>query len=251
MVDFAKRFDMKKLFDSWVPSQQRARRNAHPVDQRVVVAMSPQERNRLVKDVQKLQDSGEKTSLSTYVRAKSRSTIDINEWRVVAERELLELDDLQKNKNAMRREIRKLSAQMENTDDSEEIVWCEKEIAAQRKELARLKARPTSRNQRLTGRMTFVESENIKWRAQKLSITTSDLLRMLIFDGGPATVFDKHMSVESRMRFYLSIIAVSNEGWGTPETVSACRDCAQMQKKVDKLTRENEKLKEKIMLDKD
>lgn len=100
--------------------------------------------------------------------------------------------------------------------------------------------RPTiRRSSRMSGRLTFNEANLIRWRAGRLTITVADYMRFLIFGYLPFSENDRHLSIDSRRRFYVAILDVIQNGWGNPPKVEECPNCA-------RYTHENQQLREKL-----
>lgn len=246
------RGDLSSLFDAWKPSQQRVVEDQKPkaqvADQRITLSMSSQERSAFVREIGVAsKSSGDSVSMSRFVRNKALSSIDIQEWKESASQALFYMESVKAQSGEYRSRINTLELLLESDVDEEDEIHYEAEIVELQKKLSVLKSQRKNRNQRLTGRLTLHESETIKWRAERLSIPTSDLLRMLIFDWTPGGSADEHMSFDTRRRFYISVLEVAENGWGdAPELSHDCVECAKKNKVIRGLRRENMRLQERL-----
>jgi hypothetical protein len=179
--------------------------------------------------------TGTKTTASSLVRSKAMGSIDVHRWREIAENALKELNQLSDSQPSLIKEQKQLRYSLEEEDDEEQIGMTERRLAAINLELARLIAKGEPRRVRLSGRLSMAESELIKWRASRLYISISDYLRFLIFDNLPNSPADAHLALNSRRRFYISVIDVANNGWGDPPSVAQCSQCTNYLEEVGKL----------------
>jgi predicted DNA binding CopG/RHH family protein len=101
-------------------------------------------------------------------------------------------------------------------------------------------SRPSERkNFRVSVRLTYDEAKAVRWNAARLSLNVAEYLRFVLFDYYPFTKDDQHLCVDSRKRFYLSILDVTVSGWGQPPAIHNCPNCARYHK-------ENEALRKKL-----
>lgn len=229
-IDFLARTDreyLTKYFDNWEPKKSPQRRRGAPLDQRISLSITKDEKEWLVKEVEETAKHGPKISISKFVRNKTIGTLDINDWREKATENLQEIETIEKDKKNIQSKIKSYKAILENSDDldDEDELFYNSKINDLDAKLLRIKSVPQKRTVRLVGRMTTQEAETIKWRAQRLCLSTSDFLRMVIFNYSPDSPGDKHMSFESKVRFYVSVIDVSSHGWGDPPNLYNCRQC--------------------------
>ena len=66
---------------------------------------------------------------------------------------------------------------------------------------------------------------------------------MMIFGLEPDSIADSHMSLDAKRRFYISIIEVSNNGWGNPPNIYHCSQCENYMDEIRRLRSENEQLR--------
>lgn len=220
------REDLVNVFKDYKNRKVKSRPKTAPLDQRVAISITPLERVRLTKEIREIEKNSGKMSISQYIRNKATRSIDIQEWREIAEKELDAIADIEKNKNSIRKERREIISRMAEGDfDDEEIFIKERDIVEIDKKLSKLIAKGERRSNRLNGRMTMPEAELVRWRAEQLFLTVSDYLRIMLFDLTPASAGDAHLGLDARKRFYASIIRVSLDGWGSPPNVYECSQC--------------------------
>lgn len=229
------REDLVGIFKNWKPRVSKARKKGAPLDQRVSITVTDNERNSLNSEIISLKSLGEKISMSQFIRNKALGNVDINEWRNIAEKEFALLQDIKKNEKDMKKKIMAYQLEIEDEDDDIEIANLEAKIANINKKLAKIAPQNQKRVNRLSGRMSMAESETVKWRAQRLTVSTSDFLRMMIFNLIPGDTADAHMSYEAKMRFYISIIDVAENGWGEAPRIYNCSQCENYMDEIYKL----------------
>lgn len=239
--------DLIKIFDNWQPNNSPAKRararKSKPLDQKMTLTVSKEDRKSFEGFLKELQNDGEEVSMSTVVRNRSLSHPDIEEWKTEAIKALKELKKTAENKKEYKNRIEELNNLISDEKDKDALTIYYEERNDLDNKLSRLSSTPAKRTQRLSGRMTFEESETIKWRASRLCISTSDYLRMMIFDLKPNGEADKHMSLIARQRFYVAIGEISRNGWGTPPRISECTHCVELNEEIEKLELENAQLK--------
>jgi len=234
------REDMIEIFKEYKPRKVRARRSA-PLDQRINLLLSQEEKALLENEVRALKSQGENVSLAQLIRSKSLSSIDLVGWREKAEEAFKNLEEIKENEAELKKQRGQLVLECEEESngegeaDNEDIVYLQKKIMEIDRKLGKLMAKKVTRSVRLSGRMTMVEAETIKWRANRLCISTSDYLRFMIFGRDPDSNADAHLSYDAKRRFYISIIDVANNGWGDPPSVYQCSQCAHYLEQMEKL----------------
>lgn len=226
--------ELIELFKEWAPRPRRQARSA-PLDQRVSVTVSSQEKVTLNAELEGMKHDGEKLNASQFIRNRALGNIDVNGWREIAIQSLKELDEIAAGEKDISKRKLQLAALMEETDDPEEQYAYEREIASINGKLNRLKAHSEKRDKRLTGRMSYAESEMVKWRAQRLMISSSDYLRLVLFNLTPNSRGDSHLSLDARRRFYVSIIDVADNGFGDCPTIYNCPNCGNYLDEIEKL----------------
>lgn len=231
------------LFKEWKPRTSNRKKRGAPLDQRVSITVTTQERSSLDNELRSIKASGERITMSQFIRNRAIGSIDINGWREDAEAALKEIEETSTNQSELRQEISGLSLIIDEEDDPvEEAIFAAKRDAIIRK-LNKLTAQNEKRSNRLSGRMSMPEAETIKWRAQRLCISSSDYLRMMIFGLRPDSVADSHMSLDAKRRFYISIIDVAENDWGTTPSIYECSQCENYMDEIRRLRDENELLR--------
>lgn len=223
------------------------------LDQQIAITLSENEKQRLIQDRERIRELGKLPSISSYIRKKILLQLDIEQWREFAEQGLKNLDNsdiesktLQKQKIRLINSIDQLDDIVKSDIDTEEIDRLKKELEEIENRLMLLKStKQEKRIYRLSGNITFNEANFVRWRAARLSLTLADYIRFILFDYQP-TINDNHMSVESRKRFYVSILEVAQNGWGNPPVVNECPNCARYLDDIKKLQEQIEYLKNEL-----
>lgn len=231
--------ELAAIFRDFKGPRRSRRKPSAPLDQRVAITVTSREKFLLVKELDQLKSAGEKISTSQFIRNRALGSVDIQGWAEIARNALIELAEIANSESSLREERDNLLLDIENTEDEEEIGMAQIKISEIDFKLGRLIAQNEKRVVRLTGRMSFRESEMVKWRAERLCISASDYLRMMIFALEPSSRADSHMSLDAKRRFYVSIVDVANNGWGTAPNVHECSECAVHME-------ENSKLRDRI-----
>lgn len=223
------------------------------LDQQIAITLSENEKQRLIQDRERIRELGKLPSISSYIRKKILLQLDIEQWRESAEQGLKNLDNsdtesktLQKQKIRLINSIDQLDDIVKSDIDTEEIDRLKKELEEIENRLMLLKStKQEKRIYRLSGNITFNEANFVRWRAARLSLSLADYIRFILFDYQP-TIDDNHMSVESRKRFYVSILEVAQNGWGNPPVVNECPNCARYLDDIKKLQEQIEYLKNEL-----
>lgn len=223
------------------------------LDQQIAITLSENEKQRLIQDRERIRELGKLPSISSYIRKKILLQLDIEQWREFAEQGLKNLDNsdtesktLQKQKIRLINSIDQLDDIVKSDIDTEEIDRLKKELEEIENRLMLLKStKQEKRIYRLSGNITFNEANFVRWRAARLSLSLADYIRFILFDYQP-TIDDNHMSVESRKRFYVSILEVTQNGWGNPPVVNECPNCARYLDDIKKLQEQIEYLKNEL-----
>lgn len=232
------------LFKEWKPRTSARKQRGAPLDQRVSITVTSTERALLDQELRQIKAAGEKTGMSQFIRNRAIGSADINGWKDTAEKALREIEDTVTNQSKLRKEKTTLITLMDEEGDDESAFIYEQKIEDINRRLGKLVAKNEKRNNRLSGRMTMAEAETVKWRAQQLCISTSDYLRMMIFDLAPDSSADSHMSLDAKRRFYLSIIQVAKAGgFGTPPKIYECSQCINYMDEIRRLRSENQQLR--------
>ena len=223
------------------------------LDQQIAITLSENEKQRLIQDRERIRELGKLPSISSYIRKKILLQLDIEQWRTLAEQGLKNLSNsdteskaLQKQKIRLINSIDQLDDIIKNDINKEEIEKLNLELQEIENRLLLLKStKQEKRIYRLSGNITFNEANFVRWRAARLSLSLADYIRFILFDYQP-TIDDNHMSVESRKRFYVSILEVAQNGWGNPPVVNECPNCARYLDDIKKLQEQIEYLKNEL-----
>lgn len=223
-----KRDDLVDVFKDYKPRVSRRRKRGAPLDQRVSVTVTKEEKESLEREVANLKKANQKTSMSEIIRNRAVGSVDINNWRDVAEEALELIEGIKSDEKDLRKRRRQHIANMDELNyekDDEEYALEYSQLKDVEEKLNKITAQKRKSSFRITGRMSLQEAETVKWRAQRLSISAADYLRMMIFDITPNSNADAHMSYDAKRRFYVSILEVSHNGWGTPPEIAHCKQC--------------------------
>lgn len=219
------RADLIDIFKGWQPRRSPAKKRGAPLDQRVTITVTDAEREKLDREIKAIKQSGASVSMSQFIRNRAVGSVDINGWREIATEALGRLENIVEKQSTLRSRRQELVNLIEDENDGESLIVYEREMQRIQDDLDFIVAQNERRKNRLSGRMSMIESETIKWRAERLCISTSDYLRMLIFGLEPASSGDAHMSLDAKRRFYVSIIDVAKNGWGDPPKIYNCSQC--------------------------
>ncbi len=228
--------DLIEIFKDWKPRVNSRRRKGAPLDQRVSITVTAADRAVMDGEVKAIKATGESVSLGNLIRSRAMGNLDVNGWRETASSALDELNDLVKNQSTIKKKKKAIELDLENSsDDPEQTAIYERELYSIETRLAKLIGSGEKRAIRLQGRMTFTEAETVKWRAQRLCLSTTDYLRIMIFGLEPNSSADAHLSVDARRRFWVSILDVADNGWGTPPGVNLCSQCESYSEEISNL----------------
>ena len=233
--------DLIDIFKDWKPRVSTRKRKGAPLDQRVSIAITPAERAMLDGELKAIKETGKATSLGALIRSRAMGTPNVTEWREIAWKELDNLTEIINSEKELKKRKSIIEDVLENEEDEEQVSILEKELYEIKLKLGKLATTPgEKRSVRLQGRMTYAEAEQVKWRAQRLCLSTTDYLRMLIFDLNPVGISDQHLNLDARRRFYVSIAAVADDGFQAPPGVHQCSQCESY---ADEIARLNERIK--------
>ncbi len=211
------------------------------LDQSVAVTITEKEKNFLSKEIIEIKRTGGRATLSSVMRNRALIDVDINNWKERALKGLKELNGPNWTRSTIKKNRDKLQEKLDNIplDDDESRNLLYAQIKESNRKLLQLEKPNIKRAYRVKGRVTFNESNIIRWRAARLNLTVADYLRFTIFEYRPFTEDDKTLSVDARKRFYVSILDVAANGWGTPPNIQECPEC-------ERYIAEIKELKEKI-----
>lgn len=228
--------DLIEIFKDWKPKVSARRRKGAPLDQRVSITVTAADRAIMDGEIKTIKAAGESVSLGHLIRTRAMGNLDVHGWKDVASEALDELNALVNGQGDLKKRKKAIEADLENSeDDQEQVALYERQLYEIESNLAKLVGTREKRNIRLQGRMTYNEAETVKWRAQRLCISTTDYLRIMIFDLQPNSRADAHLSVDARRRFWISILDVSENGWGNPPGVYQCSQCESYSEEISRL----------------
>lgn len=233
--------DLLELFKKGYTPQYRAPERAKDssLDHQISITISEEEKKIIQKELAQIKRLGPASSLSSLIRSKSISEIDIEEWNLTATKGLLEFTKPEWDPKNIQQEKNKILKSLDNSEDEEEIDYLKNRLEEANRKLAKTKKQSFSRGYRIAGRVTYDEANLIRWRAARLTLTVADYIRFLLFGYLPYTDnHDDHLSLDARKRFYIAIADVKKNGWGSPPVAD--------ESDISKLKRENRELKNKI-----
>lgn len=233
--------DLLDIFDSYKPNYSPIKQKKSPLDQQISLGISKDEKIAIAEEVRKIKNSGDRITVSSLVRTRAVSEIDIEAWRERAEKGLKDLISPKWNKEKLTKDLRVYYAEYDDMedDDEETAVVLNKKIKEVEAMIQELERPTVRRSSRMSGRVTFNEANLIRWRAGRLTLTVADYMRFLIFGYLPFTENDRHLSIQARKRFYVSVIDVAENGWGSAPVVEDCQNCA-------RYAEENKELRTKL-----
>lgn len=228
--------DLIEIFKDWKPRVSPRKRTGAPLDQRISITISPEEKLLLENEVRAVKATGSTTSLGNIIRSRAMGNLNVHEWTEVADESLKEINKIIETQGDLRKTQKAIEADLENSaDDDEQVSIYERKLYEISQTLKKLKANPSKRNVRLQGRMTYQEAEQVKWRAFRLGLTTTDYLRIMVFDLLPNGSADAHLSVDARRRFWISILDVAKNSWGNPPGQHQCSQCESYSEEITRL----------------
>lgn len=230
------RKDLMDIFKDWQPKVAHNRKKSAPLDQRVSISVTDVERELLEREIAKSSSAGTRVTMSQLVRNRALASIDINDWKTRATKALKKIEAAAKARKTIEGRLREVKEEIKDPGEKSQRADLRKERTALETKLSLIVAQPQERKNRLSGRMSLIESETIKWRAQRLCLSSSDYLRMMIFGLYPESTGDAHLSYDGRRRFYISIVDVATNGWGSPPTIRQCGQCENYMDEIRRLT---------------
>lgn len=231
--------DLLELFKKGYAPQYRApeRMKENSLDHQISITVSDEEKNLIQKELSAIKSAGPASSLSSFIRSKSTSEIDIEDWYINSTEGLLEFTKPEWNPKNINNERSRLIKAIDDTEDDEETFFLKKKLEEINIKLNKTKKQSFSRGYRVAGRVTYDEANLIRWRAARLTLTVADYIRFLIFGYTPYKD-DGHLSLDARKRLYIAIADIKKNGWGEPPRAD--------ESDISKLKKENRELKNKI-----
>lgn len=199
-------------------------RSMNPLDQKVTVTITTREKALATLELRK----AECPSVAELVRRRGVGSVDIGGWAEAAREALIALDRGSRERMNLRNEMARVRRAMENArvfgDEQGEIVAAEELENLKQKYESLGAAWNEKRTERVVGRFSFEDREDLAWKAERLHVSLSDFVRMQVFGYVPGQS-DTHMSVDSRREFYKAVIDIETNGWGARPSLEVCRHC--------------------------
>lgn len=207
------------------------------LDQSIAIAITTDEKDILTNELKAIKKQGGRVTLSSVMRHRVLVDIDLIEWKEQAIKGLKELNGPNWNKSTIIRNRNKYTKTLDDLplDDDESRLLFISKINECNRQLLMLEKPKIKRSYRLRGRLTFTEANLIRWRAARLNLSIADYMRFLIFGYVPFSDNDKTLSVESRKRFYISVLDVAVNGWGNPPQMESCPNCVRYLAEIKEL----------------
>lgn len=233
--------DLLELFKTgFKPNYKKIEPKQTVLDQQISITINAVERDIIKAELNAIAKIGDKISLSNFIRNRTSSLVDIEDWATVAKNTLVEYSssdwDLKHLEKEKRKYIRLIDEEEENSED---FIIYNKKLKELDDKIAQIKRKTTQRKFRISTRVTYSEANVIRWRAARLSLSVADYMRMSLFGYLPNSEGDQHLTMPARKRFYVSVLDVQQNGWGDVPTINECPHCARYQK-------ENALLKDKL-----
>ena len=234
--------DLIDLFKKgFKPQYKRVESKKTILDQQISIAIDTDEKNMIALELNEIRKVANKTSLASFIRSRSLATFDIAEWYQQALEGLEELSSDSWNPKTLQNERKQYIKLLDDLEDSEDdsrdedMLFYKTRLDETEQKINSLKKQNRKRGYRVSTRVTYEETNTIRWRAARLSITVPDYMRYVIFGYLPFTDADYNLSLEARKRFYVSIIDVYKNGWGEIPEVNECPNCARYKHEIEVL----------------
>ena len=238
--------DIIDLFKKNAKSAYQApKHNSDPLDQSITIAITSAEKDIIASELKAIRKAGGRSTVAAFGRNRTTIDLDVIEWRDRALQGVKELNgpdwtrrSLESKKQTALRKLSKLRA-----DDNEGKIMYQKQVKEYDRKLSLIERPEEQRKYRIKIRYTYSEAKKIRWRASRLSLTIADYIRFIMFNYLPYSKDDKGMSVNYRRKFYVSIMAVARNGWGTPPDENVDPNTAKYIEEINELRRKNERLR--------
>lgn len=235
--------DLIKLFENYKPTYKPIVQKKSPLDQQISIGITKLEKDKIQFEIDEMRKAGEKVTISSVVRSRAIGEIDIQSWKEHAEEGLRELEGDGWNLSEINNRINKIEKLIADVDNVTDEIALRKELEGLKLHKEELEKPIPKKSSRMSGRVTFNEANHIRWRASRLTLTVADYMRFMIFGYHPFSDEDRHLSIDSRKRFYLAVIDVANNGWGNPPHIEECPNCARYAQEVQELRKKLERMK--------
>jgi len=105
--------DLLKIFDNYKPNYKPIQKKKSPLDQQISLGISKEERKIIANEIKEIKRTGEKVTISSLVRSRAISEIDLEAWRERAKIGLKELNSLKWNKSEIEKKLRQCYSQFD------------------------------------------------------------------------------------------------------------------------------------------
>jgi len=105
--------DLLKIFDNYKPNYKPIQKKKSPLDQQISLGISKEERKIIANEIKEIKRIGEKVTISSLVRSRAISEIDLEAWRERAKIGLKELNSLKWNKSEIEKKLRQCYSQFD------------------------------------------------------------------------------------------------------------------------------------------
>lgn len=214
--------DLLNLFKKeYKPVYKHVNQRKIPLDQQISITIDKDEKAMIQGELKAIAQIGPAISLSAFIRNRTVLDVDIADWKNCALLGLKEFADGEWDSKIINRKKAKYVKLLDDVeDDSEDAYFYKKHIERYNEKLEILKRKISKRSFRINSRVSYTEANLIRWRAARLNIPIADYMRFALFGYTPFSDADSHFSVDARKRFYISILDVAKNGWGSPpETI--------------------------------
>lgn len=196
-----------------------------PLDQQISFGISAEEKEWIAKELYQIRRVGPGISISSFVRNQVSADIDIEEWAGKALKALRLVTSKEYDPKYCREQQRIYMKLYDDAEDTEDEFFYRKELDRISEQIKKLTRKTGYKRFRLSGRITYKESQIIRWRAHRLNLTVSDYVRYLVFGYSPGEDVDLALSLDNRKRFYISVLDVQKNGWKQPPAIDDCQNC--------------------------
>ena len=194
-----------------------------PLTQKVTLVVTEDEKTRALVEL----DRSPCQTLAELIRQRADGSIDIVAWKEAAVNSLLRLDQNTRDCISIGKEISLLRKEFDRAlfhDDKTTMKIVKDYLSKLENRYNTLKGKTDKRSARVITRLSFEARENLVWRAEKVGLSLSDLMRMQFFGYLPGSA-DGHMGIDSKRFFYRSVLVVAKDGWGTHPSTELCSHC--------------------------
>lgn len=233
------------LFVDYKNSYNPVKVNKAPVDQQVSFVINEEEKQLVGENLRETRKNGPNISISQFARNHVVRDVDIMLWAERAREGLKEVSSDKFDPQMLTKKKIDLLTKMDNDSNlsKEDKFAINRELNKLDEQLDRTKSKTKKRKYRLSGRVTYNETNIIRWRAARLTLSIADYCRFVMFDYLPFSEDDEHLSLDARKRFYVAILDVAENGWGEPPQVDECPNCRRYKEELAETKKQLERFK--------